>query len=186
MAAPNVRNIFRLPGRFVKSPTNLAADYPHGGTELGVARNMEFRPGIETQELIAEEWKRPIGVVVTMERAVMAGVLRTWDNSLISSLFHNVQTDSFGEVGIVGQGQGAGINRAGYDLKEKGMVLFFSPHAVDDHRSIIFYNAVPVIEESMKLGLSIKEEFGVPFFFLAMPDRQGRDYKMDLRANLTL
>lgn len=186
MAAPNVRNVVRMPGRFVKNPTDLQVAYPHGGTELGVARNMEFRAGIETQELIAEEWKRPIGAVITSERAVMAGVLRTWDNALISALFHNIQTDSFGEVGIVGQAMGTGINRAGYDMKNKGMVLLFSPHAVDDHRSIIFYNAVPVIEESMKMGLSIKEELGFPFFFLAMPDRNGRDYKMDLRVNLTL
>jgi hypothetical protein len=186
MAAPNVRNVIRVPGRLVKDPTNLQAAYPHGGTELGIARTMEYRPGIETQELIAEEWKRPIGVVVTMERPVMAGVLRTWDNSMMAALFHNTQTDAFGEVGIVGSSQGAGINRAGYDLKEKGIVLFFSPHAVDDHRCIIFYNAVPVIEESARIGLSIKEEFGIPFFFTAMPDRQGRDHKVDLRANLTL
>jgi hypothetical protein len=125
-------------------------------------------------------------VVITSEEAVLAGVLRTWDDDLIKHLFHNTQTSAFGEVGIIGRGQGTGVNRAGFDMVSKGLVLLFSPVAVDEHRCILIYNAVPSVQDSMALGLSIREEFGVPFFFIACPDKQGRDYAIDLRANLTL
>ena len=186
MSAPRTRDILRVPGRLVLNPTNIAAAYPHGGTELGVCRDVVFRPGIRTERLIAEEYKVPVGLVVTDEEAVLAGVLRTWDNDLINALFQNVQTSGAGDVGILGRVSGAGVNRAGYNLVNKAAKILFSPQAVDHHRHVVLYNAVPMLDETLELQHSIGEEFGLAFMFLATPDPQGRTYTQDLRDNITL
>lgn len=180
MAAPNVDNIYRSPGRLVANPTSLQSAYPHGGTELGIARDMMFRPNIKTRKLIAEEYKAVVEVVVTGVEAVMAGVLRTWDPDLIKTLFLGSQ----GSVG--GIQHNVRTHRAGYALSNKGITLFFSPMAVDLHECILIYNAVPIVDEAFEMRLSLDEELGVPFFFQALPDSQGRDFAIDLRKNLTL
>jgi hypothetical protein len=89
VASKNVRNILRFPGRLCKTPTNLAAAFPHGGTELGVVRDMVFRPMVSTTPIHAEEFGRTVEVIVTKESAVFACVLRSYDNDLLSDVFHN-------------------------------------------------------------------------------------------------
>ncbi len=186
MSAPNVRNILRMPGRLVKNPTNLAADYPHGGTELGVVRDIVWKIGTKTEDLIAEEFGTPVSVIVTQEIAVVACVLRSWDNDMITSVFRNIQTSVQGDVGIKGAVNGSGINRTGYDMVNKGMKLLFSPIAVDHHRHLLLYNAVPMTDESAELQMSIAEEFGMSLMFKALPDSNGRTLAADLRDNLSL
>lgn len=183
MSAPNVSNIYRSPGRLVKNPTSLTSAYPFGGTELGIARDMAFKPMIATRKLIAEEFKSPVEVILTGTQAVMTGVMRTWDNSMMSTLFPEVTTSSAGDVGIVDTVAGA---RPGYPLTRKACVLLFSPLAVDLHKSILIYNAVPIVDEAFEMRLSLAEEFGLPFAFQAIPDAYGRSYAIDLRANLSL
>jgi hypothetical protein len=183
MSAPNVNNIYRSPGRLVKNPTNLSAVYPHGGTELGVVRDMAFKANIKTANMVAEEFGRPVEVLFMGEEAAFAGVLRTWDNDLMAALFYGTQTDTHGDVGLVGN---AKTYRPGYPLTRKGIVLLFSPTAVDRQKHILIYNAVPVVDEAFEMKNSINEEFGCPFFFQAIPDAIGRTYSIDLRANLSL
>lgn len=192
MATKNVRNVLYLPGRLAVSPTNLASDFPHGGTELGVVRDAQFRPNIRHHKIIAEEFGRPVGAVVASEEAVLMGVLRSWDDDMIRRLFHNTQVDSDGVRGILGraslpaQQSGTAPNRAGYDRVADAVTLVYSPRAVDQHQMLVLYNAVPLVDEAAELQLSIGEEFGLAFAFMCTPDVQGRDYAWDLRANLTL
>ena len=46
MGNPYSRNVKRIPARLVKDPTNIAIDWPYGGTPLGVARDIEFRENV--------------------------------------------------------------------------------------------------------------------------------------------
>jgi hypothetical protein len=157
------------------------AAYPHGGTELGIARDMMFKPNIKTRKLIAEEFKSPVEILWVGDEPVMAGVLRTWDNAMISTLFYGTQTSARGDVGIIDT-----VTRPGYPMSRKGITLLFSPLAVDAHKHILIYNAVPVVEEAFEMRVSLAEELGIPFFFQGIPDAYGRTYAVDLRANLSL
>lgn len=181
MSAPDVSNIYRSPGRLVANPTALMSPYPHGGTELGIARDMMFKPNVKFRKLIAEEFKSPVEVLWTGDDPVMAGVLRTWDNDMISKLFYGTQVSAKGDVGIIDSG-----TYPGYPLSRKGIVLLFSPMAVDAHKHILLYNAIPIVEEAFEMKVSISEELGIPFFFQGIPDVYGRTYAVDLRANLSL
>lgn len=186
MVAPNTRNILKIPGRLVKDPTDLTAAYPHGGTELGIARDCRWSPGIKAEKIVPEEYKTPIAAIVTDEEAVMALVLRTQDKDMIQAAFPNTQLSADNDAGILGKVAGSGHNRAGFDLATKGFKLLFSPQAVDRHPHVLFYNAVPLLDETVELQLSIAEEFGIPLMFLAMPDARGWTYAADLRDNITL
>lgn len=186
MSAPLAANVLYLPGKLVKDPTDLTAAYPHGGTELGMVRNLQWQPGIKYDKAIAEEWKTAVAAFVEEEHAVIACVLRTWDDDVLRTVFPNTQIDSFGQVGIYSRVQGAGVNRAGFDLASRGFKLFFSPKAVDNQRALLFYNAVPLIDESTQLQLSLGREAGFALMFEAFPDSQGRLLTFDFRENIAL
>lgn len=186
MSAPHARNILKIPGKLVADPTDLSTDYPHGGTELGVCRDVVMNFGVFVDFPIAEEFKAPTAAILQEEKPVFACVLRSWDDSMLSKVWHNIQTSAYGEVGIKGTVAGSGIKRAGTNLASRAMKLFFSPHAVDQHRAILLYNVVPMPNESAELQMSIGREFGLALMFRCLPDALGRMYAVDLRANLTL
>ena len=43
MGTAKSNRVLHLPGRICKSPTNLALDFPHGGTALGLVRDRRWR-----------------------------------------------------------------------------------------------------------------------------------------------
>lgn len=186
MTTPNPRNILKIPGRLVANPTDLSAAYPHGGTELGVVRDVVINFGVQVDFPIAEEFKAPIAAILQAENPVLACVLRSWDDAMLSRIWHNIETSAFGEVGIHGAVSGSGIKRAGTNLASRAIKLFFSPHAVDQHRAIFLYQAVPLPAETSELQLSIGREFGMALMFRALPDHLGRTYAVDLRQNIDL
>ena len=80
----------------------------------------------------------------------------------------------------------SGVKRAGTDLSTRAFKLLFSPHAVNQHRAVLIYNAVPMPAESAEIQLSIGREFGLALMFRCLPDELGRVYSVDLRQNMTL
>jgi hypothetical protein len=66
-------------GRVCVGPSNLSAAYPHGGTGLGLIRDIEFQPGIRNREIAAEEFGGIATEYIRLgERAALTGVLRAW------------------------------------------------------------------------------------------------------------
>ena len=93
MATSNARNIRRFKGRLTWNPTDLTAAFPHGGTELGVVRDLVFRFGLETEEILAEEWGNvPTEYVHVGSSAFLAAILREFDNDAISTIFPDSAT----------------------------------------------------------------------------------------------
>lgn len=186
MSSPYPRSILKIPGKLVKNPTDLSAAYPHGGTELGVCRDVVMNFGVQVDFPIAEEFKAPAAAILQEERAFFACVLRSWDDDMLSTIWHNTQTSTYGETGVLAKVSGSGVKRAGTNLATRGVKLFFSPHAVDQHRAVLLYNAVPIPAETAELQLSIGREMGLAIVFRALPDQLGRMYACDLRGNMTL
>lgn len=186
MSTPRAHDILRVPGRLVKNPTDLAAAYPYGGTELGVVRDIEWSPGIHSEKLHAEEFGLAVGALITHQEGVLAAVLRSWDGDFLSTIFHNIQADEFGEIGVLGRVSGSGINRTGYDEFDKGFKLLFAPFAENHHRFLLLHNAVPLVEDTFKLRLTLADEFGLPVMFYAGADAQGRTFTWDIKENIAL
>lgn len=177
MATRSVRNVIRAPGKLIKDPTNLSAADPYGGTELGVVRNLVFRPGHETEESLGEEFGRVVAATLVAERAVFACVLRSWDNDMLAAVFPNTAAPTKGRFRLVhGRASGGSFNRAGYALDSLAFKLLFVPFAVEEHPALIMYNAVPMVDESAEIQMSIGAEYGLALMFKATPDATGRDY----------
>lgn len=188
MAAPNVRNIFRFgPSRLIADPTDFALASPYGGTQLGIARALSFRLGQKVTESKAEEFGRPIAFTLVGDEPVLACVLRTWDNDMLSRILPNSTAPSSGRLrAIDGRASGASINRAGFDLTSLNFVLLVEPLQANEHPGLIIYNAVPVFDENAEILMSHTQEFGVALMFKGTPDATGRDYSMAPVADLNV
>lgn len=188
MAAPNARNIFRFgPSRLISAPTNLSLPSPYNGTQLGIARNVVFRPGQKVEESKAEEFGRPVAFTLAGEEAVIACVLRTWDNDMLSTILPNSTAPTNGRLrSIDGRASGASINRAGFALDSLAFVLLVEPINPSEHPAVIMYNAVPIIDENAEIFMSHTQEFGMGLMFKATPDATGRDYSKVPIADMSL
>jgi len=190
MADASVADVMRIPGRLYAEPSDINADPPFGtGTALGLVRDAEFRLHVRTGIVTAEEWGSvAVEAVYAGESAVLACVLREWDDDAIGDIFPNISTSSFStaDKSILGRVSGAGVNRAGHLLSSQSIVLFFAPLAIDRHPCIIGRKAVPMVEESAMLSMSLAEEFGIGVVWNAIPDSSGRTYDIGKREDLTL
>lgn len=186
MTSPLARNILKIPGKLVKDPTNLSLPYPYGGTEIGVCRDNMLTFNQKVDFPMAEEFGAPAAAILGSETPYFGCVLRSWDDSMVSAVWHNIQTASSGEVGIIGKVSGVSINRAGTNLVSRGFKLLFAPIADDRHPSVLLYNAIPMPNESAELQLSIGREMGIALIFHALPDSTGRTYIVDRRSNISL
>lgn len=184
MATANVRNIIRLPGRICYGATNLNAAFPHGGTALGICRDMVFNFGYKTDVATAEEF----GGVVTKayyagEKPYMAAVLREFDNDALSKVFPNTSVGTVTQDRVVNLEADAG-NRAGYDLTTGTYKLIFSPFAATRHPFIVIYYAIPALEESAQLNMSLTKEVGIGVVWWAGLNSGNQCYSIGKAADL--
>lgn len=186
MATANVRSVMRVPGRLCINPTNIANDFPHGGTALGLTRDVEFRIGITTGIVTAEEWGNiPVEAIKTAEACVLACVLREWDDDAIGAMFVNTSISSAGDRSILSRVATDGV-RAGALLSAKAAVVVFSPLAPDDHPMIIIRKGLPLVDETAMLQASLAEEFGIAVVWQGIPDSSERLYDIGKRGDLSL
>lgn len=179
MAAPNAKNVRFIPGKLVKDPTNLGTTYPYGGTELGLTTAILFKPGVRSRIHFAEEFGGAhIENTFVGELVMLSLVLRGFDPDALARVFPNVSTGTItGKPGIDGR-VSSGSNLPGYRMSNKAFKLLWVPDDLVDTEALIIYNAIPGVEETAALAMSVSEEFGTPVFFLGAPDTTKRVYKL--------
>ena len=184
MATANVRNILRSPGSLCINPTDLTTAFPHGGTAIGVVRDLAFVFNMKTSETTGEEW----GGVATRvfydgEKPFIAAVLREFDDDAISNIFPNTAEGTVSQTRQINMVANSG-NRAGFDLTGQSFILVFSPDDVDRKNFILLHRAVPAVEETSRLNLKLSEEVGLGVVFWATPDADNEVYRIGKRADL--
>ena len=174
MATPRARDILKVPGRLVKNPTNLAAAYPYGGTELGLTKNRSFRLRATHREIQAEEHgMATVEVIRSGDSPVFACTLRAYDDDALSAIFWITATgDPSGHKVVKSNVTGTG--RAGARLSQSSMVLLHVPLAPLRHPSMLIYAAMPAIAEEASIQWSAKEELGIDVVFYCRPDTSDR------------
>jgi hypothetical protein len=184
MAAENALTIIKGMGRLVRNPTDLAAVCPHGGTELGLARNVVFRFGIVTYTIRAEEWGGvAAGVLNCGSRGELTAVLREWNASAIATLFPGYALGASGAATIADDVNAAA--RAGALVS--GAKILVAPYLSDDVQpAILLYNALPRPDRAAALVASRKTEAGPAVAWDAAPDASGRTYATCLLADMAL
>jgi len=204
MSVADVRKIIRVAGRICINPTDISDSevFPFSGTALGITRDAELRFNVQTRLVKAEEFGSQVVEAVTAgESALFAFVLREFDNDALAAIFPNTATGTTtGNVTIEGRVSGVGVNRSGYLLSNKAVKLLFAPRVentvptagsttnlpLDEQPMVLIRKAIPMIEETAMLQLSLKQELGIGVLFQAIPDSSGRLYDVGRRGDLTL
>ena len=175
MANPDVANILRLPGFFVKNPSTTSGGMPFGGTALGMSVDCEFRTVPRSKLITAEEFGgQTVSQIYCGETAVIATVLRSWDASAVSSVFPH------GADFNVSSGNG----RPGTTLST--FKLMFCPIAYTYHPFVYFPAATGLPDESARLRMSMSNEIGFGIVFRALPAADGCVYQIGTGGSIHL
>ncbi len=187
MATANPRNIRRFRGRIAWNPTDLTADFPHGGAELGVVRDLIFRFGIATEEIRAEEWGNvATEYVYAGSSGFLAAILREFDNDAISAIFPDTPAGSASSDETIRGAVDGSVTLGGTLLSTLSGVLVVSPEAPERQEFLVLYNAIPMPAEASELQISAGDEVGLAVVFRAVPDATHRMWQIGKRRDLSL
>lgn len=184
MASADVRKVLRVPGRLCAAPTDLSTAFPHGGTALGIVRDLAFRPNLKQRRVTAEEFGGEIvETIIGGESCVLACVLRGMDNDAVTKAFLNTSAGSSSGDRTI---QYPGSSRAGTLGSSRSFKLLFSPRDTTNHHGLILYNAIPLVAESAELQLAIGQEMGIAVVFVAYRTSTPNLYQIAKLADMTL
>lgn len=178
MAAQDKQRIFNVKGRFVKGATDPSAAFPHGGTALGYASSVSYRPVVNYDMIIGEEkGESAVEIIETEGTGTLSFTMRQWDNDTLDEVFPNTVTATDEEI-VESPGSYQRL------LASTGIVLLFSP---DDPRmpGIICYRAVPAIEETAALNFNLSSELGVGCVFYLLEGSNGKAVQVVKLARMT-
>lgn len=166
-------------------PTDLTAAFPHGGTAIGTVRDEEFRPGPQERAIFAEEYGVNIEVYHAGWDPVFLCVLRDYDDDAVSAIWPDVTTTGLSRPGLQAR-VSANDFRAGKRMSDLAVKLLFSPRALDAHKFIVLYKAIPIVQPDASILLNLGDEIGTGVMFRGIPDATGRLFQERFRADLDL
>jgi hypothetical protein len=183
MAQSNVVNVLYTPGKLCKNPTNLALPFPHGGTELGLVRQVVIARTHTEARITAEEFGSEVVENIYLGEVWTVGFrLRTYDNDAIADLFPNTTVGTSGNRVI----SHPGSNRAGRLESQDAVKLCFSPLNAETHPMLLMYRAIPMLEETVEFNVSMAEPLEFGCIFLGIRDGTNRVIAFGMKGDLTL
>jgi len=157
-----------VPGRLVKGPTNLAAAFPYGGTELGLVRGLWLEPRARHFEVLGEEYgQEPVEVLQLGFSFYVGTLFRAWDNDALTALWPNSAAGSSSGDRVLSW---PGTIRSGDKLSDRAFKMLFVPRDTSNHPSVLVYKAIPVIEDAPQVVHRITAEWRYPASFMALRD----------------
>jgi hypothetical protein len=184
MALANSGDVLRVGGRLCSGPTDLSAAFPHGGTALGMVSEVLFRPNLKRAEITAEEFGgEPVEVVVTSETCVFGCLLRGIDSDAWNLAFEDTTVGSGSGKPVVDY---PGSTRAGALGSSRSAKILWSPDDIQSDPAILLYKAIPILDETAELALSISQEMVVRVVFQGIRDGSGNVYQIGRLEDLTV
>lgn len=169
MALRDLSLTLKVPGRLVANPADLTVAFPYSGTELGTVRDIVVRPG-RAFELIPEEafGPEPIDALDLGESWVLTVGLRSLDPDALAKAFAATSTGpTSGKADVAYPG---GTFRAGTLRSSSAIKLLFVPEDVNRHPMVYFPKALPLIDATAEIQLSLASEVVLAAQFIAVRD----------------
>jgi hypothetical protein len=191
----DTRKVLRVPGRFAYGCTDLTLAWPHGGTGLGVVKQVAWTergaPYPLTLEAMGGE---PVEYLEPGVDAFFAFILRTNDDNAISKVFRNTAAGTVSQRRVVTE---PGTVRAGNWMSGRAVSpLVFTPegstHAWSrttpdvDAPFFVLYNAIPHKREDLEIPLERTDEWAIGTTWHGIRDSSSRVYARGARKDLTL
>lgn len=159
MAAPSAINVYRVPGKLIKTPTGYDPANNHGGTVMGSVTACWFDHGIKYARQYFDELGRTGDPWAVQKDSLFRFSLRSWDSDALGSIFPSFS----GGVATIGTGQGP-------QAAALGTSWVFAPDNYDTHPAIYLPNGVPEIDSSEQgFRFSVLYELNIHVNILALP-----------------
>ena len=190
MAAPSalqaLNNVGKLSAALAGQTFDFTTAYPHGGTALGLVRDIKLQR-TEGRELItAEEFGvEVVDEVYTGEAWLLAFALRGFDDDAVGAIFPNTSTGTLAKrtgIDYPGTSTVAGNLRSGDAIK-----VLFTPDDTANHHAVYLPNAIPGVSEELEIPLGRTSEVLILCGFRALRDgaTAGRAVQVQLLEDLT-
>ena len=185
MAAGSASRVLRAPGRLVVDPSNLALNYPYGGTEVGRTRlvvlqmlGTGFR--VESEGLGGEA----SDVVESTNRFVLSCFLRGWDDAAVERFFARNYTQ--GAVSGHAVFAEPGNAEPGRSALARAVSLLYVPDDAVHAPSVLIYRGVPDWSEGAEVAYQRGEELGIPLAVECVRSTTGKILEVGRLVDLSL
>jgi hypothetical protein len=172
MSAPSPLQALRAPGRLVINPTTSPPTdaFPHGGTAMGLVRDVKVRRKERRFAILAEEWGSSVAEELWQGGDyLLAFALRGLDDDALNVLFPG-ETSLGSPSGVRGIGTPVSGRREGSQLSASAVKLLFSPLDPTRHRAVYLRSAIPLLAEDLEVPLQRRDEALVAVAFRALRD----------------
>lgn len=199
MAAGNVSRVIRAPGRLVLNPSNLAAAYPYGGTEIGKTNVCMLRPLGSVYRVEYEALGEVGDVLEANKRYVFSCFCRGWDDDAVAQLFsraysaggtsQHAQFSEPGPNGLTynsGTGEWEGTLAPGSSAITRAVVLLYVPDDTTHVPAVLIYRGIPDWSDGAQVALSRRDELGIPVTLECLRDANDNILTVGRLADLSL
>lgn len=176
MAVHDPNDVLRTPGRLVLAPTNLAAAFPYGGTEVGFFENARVGVFQERYDVISEAEGKRKRVILGPSILTMEFDLTQFDLDLLKKNWSS-STNTLLEPGRSGGSVNPGVAPTGAKL----LFAAWDPR----HPSVIFYNPAYCFGPS-GTPLDLNDKRTTHVVIEAQDDASDRSYACDVLSSLAL
>lgn len=179
-----VARVLRAPGRLVVAPTDLAAAFPHGGTELGAVRGATLTP-LDEPYNVEFEGLGDIGDVLEPGHRLRFNVtVRGWDDDVLRLLF----PDHYEAGAVTSHALFSipGTRGVGTSDLPHGVELLFVPDDTVHAPCCLMHLAVPDWQDGAQFVWQRGDELTMPLAFELLQDDSGRIFQVGRLEDLTL
>lgn len=184
MASGNAARIIRAPGRLVADPTSLATAYPHGGTELGLARLCVLQPLGSPFRVESEALADATDVLEGPLRFVFSCFLRGWDDDALRLIMPD-----FYSAGATSQHavfEAPGSAKPGASAIGRARIFLFAADDPLNTPSVLILRGIAEWSAAAELAWQRNEELGLPIAIECLRNSAGRTVQIGRLADLTL
>jgi len=185
MSIANVDKIIRVPGRLCYGATDLTAVFPHGGTGLGVIKSIILNPNKTYHKVRAEEFgSEVVDIIDGGESWVLGGILRSFDKDALKKIFPAAAAGAQTQETYI-QHPSSSV-RSGSLMSASGIKLLFSPDNTNLNPFIIFYNAIPLVDDTAEMNMCISQDWSIGVLFAAVRDSNSKVMAKGFRGDISL
>lgn len=158
MAAKDPLTAMRAPGRICLAPTDLSTAYPHGGTDVGLVRDVRLVRRDFRYPIRGEEFGRRVefvDAVLAGEGYLLTFASRGWNDAAWNAFLPNTAVGTNGgKRGI----QFPNARPAGMLATDQQVALLFSPTEPLAHPAVLFPAAIPLGAEERQFSFGRRPE----------------------------
>ncbi len=174
MVAGNVSHIVRGPGRIVINPSTAFATtaYPHGGTEIGLAKDVTMTPLGNSKGIWNEAFGEFTDILQATNHWEFECLLRGWDDDALTQLFPGNR--AAGAVTQHGVFTFPGTRSPGESSVDgTDVFLAFVPDNLIHSDGLVLYRGIPQWTPDTELAFQRGRDFEIPLTVIGLRNTSG-------------